>query len=311
LRFGVRVPNDGPLVSPSNMKRLATAAEELGYDSVLVHDHILVPDPSWNPFFDPLVSLTYLAALTERIRLGTSVFLLPLRTPVIFAKQIATLDQISGGRAFIGVGVGYLKEEYESVGVPFAKRGKIADEYLLALKELWTKPKTTVRGEFTNLKEIESEPKPLQKPHPPIWVGGGSEAATIRAVRYGNGRHALGGPDVVKAEVERVKRHATILGRDLRDFDVIVEPWVSIGHDVHEAVAKALATPLVRQRSKGADELVRSNLVGTFEEIFRQVSVFREAGATYVQLRFVSERNSLDETLKMMKQFSEWLPRLI
>ena len=310
MKFGIRIPNDGPLVSADNLRTLATTAEGLGYDSVLVHDHVLVPDSSWNPFFDPLVTLSYLAAATESVKLGTSVLLLPLRNPVILAKQIATLDQISNGRVLLGVGVGYLKDEFETMDVPFGRRGKITDEYLTVLKELWTKPKTTFQGKFIKLRNVESYPKPIQKPHPPIWIGGSSEAATIRAVKFGNGRHALMGPDAVRKEVERLNRKAIILGRDVSKLEIATEPWVSIEQNVNEAVKKAYASPLVKQRWPNPDDFARANLIGSYDEISSRVAAFREAGSTYMQLRFVSERVSLSETLKMMKQFAEWIPKL-
>lgn len=313
MKIGIRLPNDGPLVCPENIRNLATTAEALGYDSVLVHDHILVPDPSWNPFYDPIVTLSYIAAATKKIRLGTSVLLIPLRNPVILAKQIATLDQISGGRVVLGVGAGYLKGEFEAVGVPITKRGRMMDEYLTVLKELWTKPKANFQGKFVTLKDVECYPKPLQKPHPPIWVGGSAEASTVRTVKFGDGRNFGGivGPDGVKKEVERVKQKAAELGKTLSgNFDVAPEPWVSIGRDVNEAVQKAYTSPLVKERWPKPDEFVKANLIGSYNEISKQVNAFRDAGATYLQLRFTTERSSLEETMKTMKQFAEWLPKL-
>jgi len=308
LKIGVRVPNDGPIVSRDNLKTLALTAEEVGYDSIFVHDHILVPDNTWSPFFDPLISLASIASLTERIRLGTSIYLLPLRNPLIAAKQFATLDQMSNGRLIVGVGVGYLQEEYTALHVPFNKRGSITDEYLVALKLLWTNSRASIKGKFVNFEDVDSSPKPVQKPYPPIWIGGASEAATIRALKYGDGRLTLGGPQGVSKEMKRLKTHAQALGRDVNRLTIVAEPWVSLDENIDDAVNRAFESPLIRQRFPNREDFARDSLVGSHDDVLKKLETFSNAGADYLELRFVTERVSFEATFKMMRQFAEWLP---
>ena len=193
MQFGVTVPNvHETLAEPRTMTAVARHAEEVGFASVWVNDHVVLPpvpsageaafaarygEQHGQSLFEPLITLAYLAAATERIMLGTSVYLLPLRHPVLAAKQVVSLDVLSGGRAIFGVGVGWLEAEFEAVDVPFKRRGARTDEALRMLKALCD--------------DADSEflPKPVQRPHPPIWVGGRSEAAMRRAARLGDAWH--------------------------------------------------------------------------------------------------------------------------
>jgi probable F420-dependent oxidoreductase len=191
MDFGVTVPNvHETLAEPATMTAVARRAEELGFDSVWVNDHVVMPSaPSTGAadyaarygeergqmLYEPLITLAYLAAATARIRLGTSVYLLPLRHPVLSAKQVVSLDVLSGGRAIFGVGVGWLEAEFAAVDVPFKQRGTRTDEALRILKALCEDP--------------DFLPKPVQRPHPPVWVGGRSEAALRRASRFGDAWH--------------------------------------------------------------------------------------------------------------------------
>jgi probable F420-dependent oxidoreductase len=194
MRIGVTVPNvHETLAERTTIEAVARMADDLGYDSVWCNDHVVIPasnDDGGEPayaaaygqqrrqnIYEPLITLAYLAAMTQRVLLGTSVFLLPLRNPVVAAKQAATLDRLSDGRLVLGVGVGWLEGEFEAVGVPFRQRGRRTDEAIAVLKTLCAED------------AVEFLPKPVQRPHPPLWIGGRSDAAIRRAARSGDAWH--------------------------------------------------------------------------------------------------------------------------
>lgn len=190
--FGV---NMGSLANPVASVRAAKLAEAAGYESVWVGEHVVLPEPrtpesplaSKHPMLDPLATLAHLAAVTTRIRLGTGIVILPQRNPVVLAKELTTVDVLSGGRLIFGVGAGYLKPEFDAIGVPFAERGARTDEYLDAIRALWTMPQPQFAGRFVNFAGIDAQPRAVQQPHPPILIGGWTEAAFRRACLRGNG----------------------------------------------------------------------------------------------------------------------------
>jgi probable F420-dependent oxidoreductase len=167
----------------------ACKAEELGFDAVFVNDHIIVDATpqvvtSWGNTYDPLIVLSYVAARTTRIRLGTSVLIMPYRNPVATAKMMATLDQMSEGRVIAGVGAGWNAAEFAALGVPFHERGARTTEYLRLWQACWAPDPVTFQGQFFSFANMHITPKPLQQPHPPIWIGGSSPAALRRAARF-------------------------------------------------------------------------------------------------------------------------------
>jgi probable F420-dependent oxidoreductase len=218
MRFGVHLEAHGPYASPERIGGLAARAEALGFESVWVSDHVVVPTESASPYpgrqsaftaastatyFEPIVTLAWVAGATRRVRVGTNVFLVPLRNPVVAAKQLATLDALSGGRLVLGVGVGWLAEEFDALGQPhFRARGTLADEYLRLYRALWTGEPVSFDGRFYQLPSVRSLPTPIQRPGPPIWVGGNSERALRRAAELGDGWAAL------RLSVEEFRRGA-------------------------------------------------------------------------------------------------------
>lgn len=195
-------PNHRDVATRENLVMLAQRGDELGSDSVWVADHIVIPttssrypytedgrypfDPS-RIFFAPIVTLAFLAGVTTTVRIGISVLIVPYRHPVVTAKMLATLDVLSGGRLIIGVGTGWWEEEFRALGLEtFKRRAACTDEYLRIFKELWTRASPAFAGQFRSFAGIQCNPTPLQKPHPPIWVGGHSDAALRRAVTHGN-----------------------------------------------------------------------------------------------------------------------------
>ena len=216
--------------------RLARLAEEAGFDSVLAVDHVVFPDTytSTYPysatgrlpvgrsgsFPDPLIWIAQAAAVTTRLRFLTAVIILPLRDPLVLAKQVATLDYMSNGRFELGIGVGWLKEEFQALGVPFEKRGKRADEYIAAMRALWSADGASFAGEFVNFKDVSSNPKPAG--HIPIIVGGHSEAAAKRAGRLGDGFFPSVGAQIDTMPLFDVaRRAAAAAGRDPGEIEML------------------------------------------------------------------------------------------
>ena len=208
MRFGVDLCPTGPQASPERIRRLAERAEALGFDSVWVTDHVVIPTEvsstypygppgSFNPrtrgtYYEPLVTMAWVAGATQHVRIGVSVLVVPYRNPVVAAKQIATLDNLSGGRIILGVGVGWMEEEFEALAVPhFRRRGALTDEYIRLYRALWTEESTAFDGEFYRLREVIAEPKPAQPGGPPIWVGGNGAPAMRRTVDLGQAWHAI------------------------------------------------------------------------------------------------------------------------
>lgn len=230
MQFGVHLLQVGHLGTRDNLLAFAQRAEELGFHSLWASDHVVIPRhiageyagggrfpvPPDMPFLEPFSLLSFVAAATQRILLGTSVIVLPMRNPIVTAKEVATLDVLSGGRVIFGVGAGWMAEEFEALGVPFRGHGPRTDEYLEAVRRLWTEEDPSFRGRYVRVEGIGFAPKPLQKPHPPIWVGGMSEGALRRAGRYGDAWHATGtvDPDVLARCFARVQEHARQAGRD-------------------------------------------------------------------------------------------------
>jgi probable F420-dependent oxidoreductase len=170
---------------------VAQTAERLGYSTVFLPEHFLTPtahiDLSGDHYFDATTAQAFVAGATSTITIGSMVTILPLHNPVNAAKAVATLDWFSGGRALTTVGVGWIKEEYDGMGVPFHSRGRMADEYLAAMFELWHSDAPVFAGEFVSFRDVVFGPKPVQKPHPPVWIGGDADGPLRRAARFGDG----------------------------------------------------------------------------------------------------------------------------
>lgn len=197
MQFGVTIPNNWGIADPQHVLALGPVAEELGYDSLWVMDHLFntgyirerLDD---KPYYHPLAVLSYLAATTRGILLGTSVLVLPYHNPVELAKYAATLDQMSGGRVILGVGVGAMVEEFAALGVPFRQRGALTNECIAIMKELWTSPDPAYHSSRWQFADLKFAPKPWQQPHLPLWIGGSSPGAKQRAATLGDGWHPTG-----------------------------------------------------------------------------------------------------------------------
>jgi len=197
------------MAGPEQIRGVAQRAEDLGYDHVWVSDHIILPkkvDSFYpyasdgvatfrpdEPYLEPLAALNFIAGCTKRIRLGTHVLIIPYRNPVLTAKILSSLDVLSGGRVILGAGVGWMEEEFQAMGLDtYKERGAVTDEYLQLYKELWTSENPSFDGKYYQISGSGFEPKPAQKPHPPIWIGGHTGPAIRRAAKYGDGWMPIG-----------------------------------------------------------------------------------------------------------------------
>jgi probable F420-dependent oxidoreductase len=210
VKFGIHLPQSGPAASAEAIRAVAVHAEELGFSDVWVSDHVALPkDAKYPPssyILEPLVALTWAAAVTDRVRLGTTVLVLPLRPPVLLAKMLGTLDIMSGGRLILGAASGWLEEEFAALGVPFGERGVRTDETIDLLRRCWTDDPIDAVAPVTGAKLVAMRTKPQPEREIPIWVGGHSEPAFRRAVRVGDGWHgAFQSPEKTAPMTERLR----------------------------------------------------------------------------------------------------------
>lgn len=224
LTFGMSLYPFNRYPRPESMVEVAVLAERLGFATVTIGEHVIVPKENLDSLspvnFDSLVLGATLAARTRTIRIFFSILVVPYYHPVRLAKAIATLDFLSGGRVIVGVGAGWLAREFEILGVPYAQRGAVLDEHLAVMKELWTSDDPQYAGRWTSFREVTFEPRPAQRPHPPLWVGGWGPHAMRRAVTFGNGLYpSNAGPlDLMIADKERVSEMLAAAGREHDPF---------------------------------------------------------------------------------------------
>lgn len=310
-----------PFADLSDVVRISQAAERLGYHSVWGNDHITAPryvreahaDPP--RFFEPLITLAHVAAHTTTIRLGTAVLVVPMREPVLLAKQVATLDHASGGRVLLGVGVGAYREELEAIKprLKGADRGEMLSEGLAALRLLFTERRASYAGRFYRFDGIELFPKPLQDPLP-IYIGGNHPNQIRRAVAYGTGWLPASIPaSQLRDGVAELHRIAGEAGRDPGEILVAPQVMVCIARTHEEAMRNFQASPMYRHlhtlrestlRSVDMGKLVEANLIGTPGEIVERVKTFEEAGASLMAtMSFISP--TVEATLEDIQYFAE------
>jgi len=304
VEFGVVLPNMGNLARPDVLIPLAQEAEALGFGSVWVSDHIVVPPyraqgypysrngifpiPPEAPITEPLMTLGVLAGATRRVRLGVSVLVLPYRNPVFTAKLLATLDWLSGGRVLLGVGAGWMREEFEALGADYEHRGAVTDEWIRIFRVLWTEPEPSFEGRFYRFAPLKFEPKPVHGSIP-IWVGGHTEPALRRAVRLGDGWHAV---RATPAEMQEARKRIQALCREHgRDPSTLVL-----------SVRSTLAL-MDKPRPEGA-----TPMTGTVEQVAGDVEAYRQAGVSHL---VVGPRgDSLEEMVGHLRRFArEVMPR--
>lgn len=288
-REGLNVPTN--FAGPADIVRMAQTAEKLGFDVVWGNDHLTIPTsvrariPGIANFYEPLITLSYIAAVTETLRLGTGIIVFPLRQSVQVAKQAATLDAFCGGRLLLGVGVGSLREEFEMVQAPGSKanRGNMLDEGLEILSRLFSEDNVTYHGKYNHLTDIQLYPKPIQKPMP-IFVAGNHPNTAERVVNWGKG-WLIGSPspEGIRKSVTALRVAADKANRNASAYDIVAIQTVSIAKTHEEAVTRLMNSRIAKRHS-GHDlaEMVDANLVGTPNEILEKIARFHEAGITQV-----------------------------
>jgi probable F420-dependent oxidoreductase len=194
MKIGYFGLNMGVFTNREAILRLARTAEDAGFESLWTGEHVVVVDPQVppspvppeTPMVDTIATLAFAAAVTERIKLGSGIILLAQRNPVVLAKELAGIDVLSNGRLLFGIGVGYVKQEFDVIGVPYEERGARVTEHIEAIRALWTQDKPEFEGQFTQISGVQSNPRPIQQPHPPFVIGGMSPPAFRRAVAQGD-----------------------------------------------------------------------------------------------------------------------------
>ena len=291
MRFGIWLPNCRHLATPETIRGAAVRAEALGYDSVWVSDHVVVPRANVANFgttiFDPLITLGVVAGATSRVRLGTTVLIVPYRQAVVTAKMVSSLDALSGGRVILGVGAGWVAAESAMLGVPFAERGPMTDEYLRAMQELWTSASPSFSGKYVQFHDLHFEPKPVQRPLP-IWVGGHGRASLRRAAELGAAWHPINrSADELRAGVAELARLSKARGRaippmlTLRNDVRIVRPGESAPASAHagRVIAgepAAVVDQIAELAACGVEELVLELLAADGPELDAQMAAFAE-----------------------------------
>ena len=332
MRFAVMLPQSGKLATPAAIVDVAQAAEELGFDAVSVRDHLVfdgayitsgmrglaIPGDD-RTMFEALETLTFVASRTSRVRLGTSVLILPNRHPLLLAKQVSTLDHLTGGRVILGLGIGpnrreaaddttklgthrdNLAREYDTFGA-FGPRGPRMDEYFEAMVRLWTEERPSFKGEYVHFDDVLMFPKPAQKPYPPILVGGRSGAARARAARWDAGWLPS---QVTTGEIEEgvadLRRRQIELGRDEGPGTIGVNMHSIIAATTDEAVA--LAGPTLGSHFADRQTYLDRTLSGDLETFTARVAAYRDAGVDYVELKPVVA--SIDDLIDQLRQVHE------
>jgi probable F420-dependent oxidoreductase len=288
MEFAVVLPSFGPPARDpavqSHLRDVAEAADELGYHVVFTAEHLVYPQEIRTPYpyggrfpfavTDPVLdvptTLAWVAAVTKHVRLAASVMVLPYHEPITLAKALTTIDVLSGGRLMVGVASGWLREEFDLLGVPFRERGARTDEYLAALRALWTEERVTFHGRFVRLEEAAFFPKPIQKPHPPIWIGGASAAAFRRVARLGDGWLAVPrSPADLAADVAAIRREAEAAGRDPLRIGVAA-----------------------------------SGAAGSVSELLDRIPALERAGATIVTVPALFWTTSVPQAIELMDEFA-------
>ena len=306
MEFGCVFPNRGPMATPANLGRVAERAEALGYDTVWLSDHIVIPtevksfypyDPSGKmpfnpsePYWEPLTVIGYVAGRTSRLRLGTSVLILPYRNPIVTAKMLATLDVLSNGRVTLGAGVGWMEEEFKAIGLDtYARRGAYSDECIRIFRELWTKDNPSFQGEFHQFSNIRCEPRPVQPGGLPIWIGGHTPQAIRRVARLGDGWQPLVQrppadlpPAEMQEKIAQLRAFAQQAGRDPRRITL------AMGSSI--------------QFTDGAATGPRSLFTGTSAQIVDTLRRYQELGIQNFRCDFPSL--SIDVLLQAMERFA-------
>src|SRR5437660_1967993 len=330
ISFGVRVPNSGPLSSIKNIVKATKTAEELGFDAVWVHDHVVwssemhrhhissgaaeaLTDTQEANFFEATTILSYLAAETKKITLGVACLWMRCRHPIDAAKQYSRLDWLANDRLLVGVGLGSKatreSDEFGVFGVPYERRNDRADQYIEAMKAVWTQPLASYKGEFIEFKDAEVYPKPVQKPHPPVWVGGWMKLAAKRAGKYGEGWiPGWLSPKEMKVGCDMLAQTSQENGRDPSKITIAVEKLATIAKTRDEGLN--LAMPTLKTSSESYERDIDSmqfaldrHIFGSVDDVRRRVDEFIESGVQHFELKIIYP--TMDSLNRQMELWAE------
>ena len=271
MQLGIHLPHVGRKAGPDSIRRVAIQAEELGLDDVWVSEHIIVPKDGGYPpspnFWDPVLTLTWAAARTSRVRLGTSVLVLPMRHPLPLAKELATLHNLSNGRLILGAGVGWLEAEFNALGIPFKERGRRMDEGIAMMRAVWTQDPVTFPTKYiaAEIRNMRSQPQPISKI--PIWIGGSSDAAINRALRLDGWHGSRVRPEAAAAMVKRLRA-----GRPEEDWTI------SIRVNINAANVDEMKDALAIYGDAGVQHVMAVPEDRDIETYMRTVERFAQAG---------------------------------
>lgn len=309
-KFGIRLPVAGPLAGPEAITRAARDAEDLGYDSVWVHDFIgftkkmdrshvscgaidLLDDDTTPVMYEALTSLAYLAGITSRVSIGTAILCTPYRNPVVQAKQIAAIDSLSGGRVILGAGVGALKRigfDFEVVGVPRGEKYERTREYLQLMRTIWDEPYPSFEGDFVQLPETEINPKPVQE-RLPIWFGGKGEKSLAITTEIADGwLPTWVTQDGYREMVPILHDGLAARGRSSDGFTIGKECYIAVADSSQEA--RRFSRPTFETFTRGFtvktyEDAIRSALLGSPAEVAEQVAEYVEAGVEHFEMKFI------------------------
>jgi probable F420-dependent oxidoreductase len=292
MEYGFYLPSGGPAAQPDNLASIAQQGDKLGFFCMVMPDHILQPNQVNSPYPysltgdilaagqsgdgewpEQVTTLAYLAGVTERIRLVTSVMIIPYRNPILTAKMLSTLDMLSKGRLILGAGVGWMEEEFELLNTePFAERGAVTNEYLRAFIELWTNDNPKFEGKYVNFSDITFLPKPVQKPYPPIWIGGQSKPAIRRAAQIGDCWHPVGAIPAAPLEPEELAENLVLLHQYAE----------KAGRDP-AAIQVSVKAPLY---DAGDSSGPRRRFSGSPDEVRQDVQTYADVGVTHLIFDF-------------------------
>jgi probable F420-dependent oxidoreductase len=279
MKLGLFSTNAYACTYPDVVAQVARAAEAAGFESLWAGEHVVLPDPQAPPspmapgdrILDPVIALTFCSAVTTRVRLGTGIIILPQRNPLVLAKELASLDTLSSGRLIFGIGVGYLEPEFRALGAPFAQRGAVTDDYLAAMRAIWSQPQPAHHGPFISFAGVQAHPQPVQRPHPPIVIGGRTAAAFRRAVQHGHGWYGFAlDHDATARALEGLREAAQHYPRPahLGPLEISITPGRSAGVDLSSAqryaalgVHRLILMPSPRLDAPGLDRFITD--VGT------------------------------------------------
>ncbi|MGH7899454.1 MAG: LLM class F420-dependent oxidoreductase [Candidatus Binatia bacterium] len=280
MKFGLFAINMGPCTSPEVAKRAAVAAENAGFDSLWAGEHVVLPDPQAPPsplppeapMLDPTVALAFLAGHTKTVRLGTGIIILPQRNPLVLAKELASLDVLSNGRLTFGIGIGYLKPEFDALGIPFEQKGARTEEYLQAMLAIWTMDEPKFEGRFASFSGVQARPRPVQKPHPEIVFGGHTPEAFRRAARLARGWYGFAlDVERTKSCLEGLHEACRAAGRRFEDLEISVTPVperdnLVLDRDTAKRFADLGVDRLILYSPRARDEAGVLGIVGEVEK---------------------------------------------